>query len=204
MTEKIKKFKQVPAEVPISDLSPLNINCGSTKCEDGLHCFRLTKREIEKLGTSGVCKTCGADLVNWKRIQKQNPKDAKFIFQSLKNELIRHVYWHMPIAQKDIDKALKLGDNELSNRIVHRMTNIIGIAEPYRNGYTPYSGNVIFYAQHATATCCRRCMEYWYDIPMGRPLTKTEIAFSTELIQLYLKERVPEVFKMAEHADFRQ
>ena len=201
MAAKIKKFKKVPVDVPVKDLTPLNINCGSTKCEAGLHCFRMTKREIEKLGTSGICKTCGADLINWKRIRKQNPKDAKFIFQSLKSELIRHVFWHLPINQRDIDKALKIGSIEVENKIIDRMTKTIGIANPYRNGYTPYSGNVIFYAQHATATCCRRCMEYWYDIPMGKPLTKDEISFSKDLIQLYLKERVPELFEQSKYAN---
>ncbi len=193
-TVKRKKFTKVPVEIPISDLSPLNINCGSTKCEDGLHCFRMTKKQIEKAGSAGVCKTCGVNLINWDRVQKQNPRDAEFIFKELKNELIRHVFWHMPIDIKDIERALKRGTSAIDARIVHRLTNIIGIPKPFRNGFTPYKGDIIYYAQHATATCCRRCMEYWYDIPMGRQLTNEEISFSKELITLYLKERLPQLY----------
>lgn len=197
MKTRKKKFAKVPVDVPISDLSPLNVNCGSTKCEDGLHCFRLTKSQIKKLGKSGVCKSCGVDVVNWKRIYEKNPLDAPFIFKSLKNELIRWVYWQIPVASDDIDKAHKRGVEEMERKIIHRLTNVIGIERPWRNGYTPYSGDVIYYAQHGTATCCRRCMEYWYDIPMGRRLNEEEILFAKELIMLYLRDRVPRLFSSA-------
>ncbi len=32
-----------------------------------------------------------------------------------------------------------------------------------------------FIAQHATACCCRGCLEKWHKIPKGRELTKDEI-----------------------------
>ena len=194
MTERVKKFTKVPVDVPISELSPLNINCGSTKCEDGLHCFRMTPRQIKKIGKSGLCKNCGIDMVEWARIYKRNALDAPFIFQSLKNELIRKIYWEIQIPEKDILKAHKLGVKQLSENIIHRMSTQIGVEKPYRNGFTPYAGNVIYYAQHATATCCRRCMQYWYDIPMGRALTRKEILFTKDLMLLYLKEKAPEIF----------
>ena len=190
------KFRKVPPEVPLSDLSPLNISCGTTKCEEGLHCFRMTKGQEKKWGATGVCKECGVKLIEWDRIRKKNSRDAQFIFKSLKNELIRHVFWHMPIKEKDVEKAIQVGATAVLQEARKRMKDTIGIKNPYRHGITPYQGNVIHYAQHATATCCRRCMEYWYDIPAkDRILTEEEIDFSTSLITLYLQERVPELFK---------
>jgi hypothetical protein len=190
------KFRKVPPEVPISDLGPLNISCGSTKCEEGLHCFRMTKSQIKKWGSTGVCKECGAHLIEWDRIQKQDSRDAKFIFDSLKNELIRHVFWHIPIKSKDVQNAMEKGAESVIDEARRRMTEKIGIMNPYRHGITPYTGNVIYYAQHATATCCRRCMEYWYGIPAkNRILTPDEINFSTDLVRLYLEERIPDLFK---------
>ena len=195
MKGKIKKFKKVPVDVPISELSPLNINCATTKCEEGLHCFRMTPTQIKKQGTAGRCNQCGVDLIDWERINKKNSRDASFIISSLKNELIRHVYWHLPIDKKALDKALRMGEKEIDLHAQKRMTEVIGIAKPFRKGFTPYTGEVVFYAQHATATCCRRCLQYWYNIPEGRPLTKKEIKFSTDLIHLFLKERLPQIYK---------
>ena len=39
---------------------------------------------------------------------------------------------------------------------------------------TPMRGHPVFIAQHATATCCRGCLEKWYGIPQGRELTTEE------------------------------
>ena len=35
-------------------------------------------------------------------------------------------------------------------------------------------GHPVFVAQHATATCCRGCLEKWYGIPQGRELNAEE------------------------------
>ena len=36
---------------------------------------------------------------------------------------------------------------------------------------TPMRGHPVFIAQHATACCCRGCLEKWHKIPSGRALT---------------------------------
>ena len=48
-------------------------------------------------------------------------------------------------------------------------------AQPEHDGkQTPMKGHPVFLAQHATGTCCRGCLEKWYQIPQGRPLTEWE------------------------------
>ena len=48
-------------------------------------------------------------------------------------------------------------------------------ADPARDGkQTPFRGHPVFVAQHATATCCRGCLEKWHRIPRGRELTADE------------------------------
>ena len=48
-------------------------------------------------------------------------------------------------------------------------------AAPHKDGkQTPYRGHPVFVAQHATATCCRACLEKWHAIPAGRPLSDEE------------------------------
>ena len=57
-------------------------------------------------------------------------------------------------------------------------------AEPANDGkQTPFRHHPVFIAQHATATCCRGCLEKWHDIRKGKPLTREE----KEYILLVLK-----------------
>lgn len=35
----------------------------------------------------GHCRSCGAELVDWKRVHRRDVDDATFVFKSLKNEL---------------------------------------------------------------------------------------------------------------------
>lgn len=49
-------------------------------------------------------------------------------------------------------------------------------AEPANDGrQTPMKNHPAFIAQHATATCCRKCLEKWHHIPRGQPLTEQQI-----------------------------
>ncbi len=191
------KFKRVPADVPVSDLSPLNISCSSTKCEDNLHYFKTSLSSVKKFGESGVCRECGIKLVDWDRIHKNNIKDAKFIFNSMKHELIRHVYWHTPIDQGAIDKALRSTTTKMRIHAEKVIKSKLGKSGNAWDGQqTPQAGNeIVHYAQHATATCCRKCLEYWHNIKRDIILSDGQIEYCTDLIMLYIEERVPELPK---------
>jgi exodeoxyribonuclease V alpha subunit len=53
---------------------------------------------------------------------------------------------------------------------------------------TPMKGHPVFIAQHATATCCRGCLEKWHHIPKGRMLSEKEIDYIVNLIMLWINE----------------
>jgi hypothetical protein len=56
---------------------------------------------------------------------------------------------------------------------------------------TPYGGKeIINYARHATATCCRSCLQYWYDIDENSELTEKQLQFCSDLIMYYVEQRV--------------
>ena len=56
-------------------------------------------------------------------------------------------------------------------------------AQPHNNGkQTPYRGHPVFVAQHATATCCRTCLERNHDIPKGRALDESEREYVVDVI----------------------
>ena len=57
---------------------------------------------------------------------------------------------------------------------------------------TPMKGHPVFLAQHATATCCRGCLNKWYNIPKGRLLTEHEIDFCVALIMEWINKEMKE------------
>ena len=54
---------------------------------------------------------------------------------------------------------------------------------------TPFKGHPVFVAQHATATCCRTCLEKWHRIPQGRELTAAEQDHVVRAIAMWLENQ---------------
>ena len=170
----------------------LNIKCTSADCEHDLHCFKQLKKMTEE--QRGKCRYCGADLVDWDRLHVRDFSDVAYTFAALKNEMIRHCFFHSVIDEKAVRHAQRKGRIELKEAARHRLAKYLAPAEPARDGrQTPFEGNAIFYAQHATATCCRTCLEYWHNIPKGRTLNAEERAYCAALVDCFLDERMPEL-----------
>ena len=49
-------------------------------------------------------------------------------------------------------------------------------------------GHPAFVAQHATATCCRACIQKWHGIVKEKDLSKEEIEFFADLIMAWTEE----------------
>ena len=80
------------------------------------------------------------------------------------------------LRRKGLDKVLEHAAEFIEQRLAP--------AEPANDGkQTPFRHHPVFIAQHATATCCRGCLEQWHSIQKGRPLTNKE----KEYILLVLK-----------------
>ena len=68
------------------------------------------------------------------------------------------------IAEKGIDTIRHHAEDFIRIRIA--------VANPPNDGkQTPMRGHPIFKAQHATATCCRGCIEKWWKIPKGTEIS---------------------------------
>ncbi|MEO1211592.1 MAG: DUF4186 domain-containing protein [Cyanobacteria bacterium J06638_20] len=62
-------------------------------------------------------------------------------------------------------------------------------ANPKNDGrQTPWGNHPVFVAQHATATCCRGCLEKWHGIPKGKPLSDAEQAYIVSVIERWLQD----------------
>ena len=172
--------------------APLDVKCTSADCENELHCFKQLQKMTED--QRGKCRYCGADLVDWNRLHVRDFGDVAYTFAALKNEMIRHHFFHKEIDEKAIRHAQRKGRSLLKEAARHRLAKYLAPAKPARDGrQTPFEGNAIFYAQHATATCCRTCLEYWHDIPKGRELAVEELVYCAALVDCYLEERMPDL-----------
>ncbi len=64
-------------------------------------------------------------------------------------------------------------------------------AEPRNDGkQTPYRGHPVFVAQHATATCCRTCLERWHEITRGRELDPGERDYVLDVIERWIEREL--------------
>ena len=61
---------------------------------------------------------------------------------------------------------------------------------PNEGKQTPMRGHPVFVAQHATATCCRDCLEKWHHIPKGRELTETEQEYVVDVIMEWIDREI--------------
>jgi Domain of unknown function (DUF4186) len=173
-------------------LEPLDVRCTSADCGSNLHCFRKSREMAES--DRGKCRYCHIDLIDWARVQRRDLADVDFTFDQLKHEMIRHSFWHREIDEKAINHALRKGRILLAEASLKRILQSVGGSKPFHDGYqTPYSGNVIYYAQHAVAACCRKCIEYWHGIPAGRELTEKEVDYLQSLVARYMEERLPDL-----------
>ena len=140
----------------------------------------------------GHCRDCGADLVDWPRVNKRDLRDVEYTFRSLKYELIRHHFWHEELDIRAVNYARRKGVSALEVAAEKRVRQTLGAADPYFDGrQTGKSGNPLFYAQHACAACCRKCVEYWHGIEQHKPLSEEEVQYLKELLMLYVKDRLP-------------
>ena len=84
------------------------------------------------------------------------------------------------IKEKGLDKIKSHAEDFIRDRIAS--------AEPVNDGkQIPMRGHSVFVAQHATATCCRGCIEKWHKFPKGRELTKIEQKYLVSVIMEWIK-----------------
>jgi hypothetical protein len=83
------------------------------------------------------------------------------------------------LARKGLEVVLEHGSEFIDRRLAP--------AEPANDGkQTPMRNHPVFVAQHATATCCRGCLEKWHAIPKGQELTLHQRQYVLDVIRRWL------------------
>lgn len=55
---------------------------------------------------------------------------------------------------------------------------------------TPFRGHPVFVGQHATACCCRECLQKWHGIAGGRELTAMEQDYLVKVLAHWLVQEI--------------
>lgn len=55
---------------------------------------------------------------------------------------------------------------------------------------TPIKGHPVFIAQHATATCCRGCLEKWHKIEKTHILNEREVLYIKNVIMKWIEREL--------------
>ena len=171
------------------------VTCSSYDCERDLHCFRR-RRPGKQSYRSEVCVACGAQLVEWQRLDNNDLNDVENTFKSLERELIRHHFWHNTFDERALKHAEGQGFVGLRQRAENRLRSSLrkpSSENSWDGRQTPLEGNVIYYAQHATATCCRKCAEIWHGFDREKQLTDDEFEYMSELVMRYIYKRLPDL-----------
>lgn len=105
---------------------------------------------------------------------------------------LRHSDFRSRFRLSNKDRAY-LHDRGLPTILMHATDFIekrLAPASPANDGkQTPWRGHPVFVAQHATATCCRSCLEKWHHIHRGQELTTVEKMYIIEVIARWLREQ---------------
>lgn len=86
------------------------------------------------------------------------------------------------LKEKGMSKVLDHAEDFIAKRLAP--ANI-----PNDGKQTPMRGHPVFVAQHATATCCRGCLQKWHQIQSGKTLSLDEQAYIVVVIEHWLQQQ---------------
>ena len=87
------------------------------------------------------------------------------------------------ISEKGMDTIRKHAEDFVRTRLAPE--NI-----PNDGKQTPMRGHPVFVAQHACACCCRKCLNKWYKVPIGTPLTEKQQEKIVNLLMSWIENKL--------------
>jgi Domain of unknown function (DUF4186) len=92
------------------------------------------------------------------------------------------------LTEKDRRYIQDKGIDTIRQHAIDFIKTRIALQYPKKDGkQTPMRGHPVFIAQHATATCCRGCIQKWHGIKKGKELSDPEIQYLVELIMRWIE-----------------
>ena len=93
------------------------------------------------------------------------------------------------LKDKDIlyieDKGIDKIRNHAYDFVTKRLADTSNVTDGKQ---TPMKGHPVFIAQHATGTCCRRCLEKWHYISKNKNMTDDDIKYAVDIIMSWIEK----------------
>ena len=110
----------------------------------------------------------------------------KNIFDKLSKSKFRSSFH---LKDKDIlyieDKGIDKIRNHAYDFVTKRLADTSNVTDGKQ---TPMKGHPVFIAQHATGTCCKRCLEKWHYISKNKNLTDDDIKYVVDIIMSWIEK----------------
>ncbi len=92
------------------------------------------------------------------------------------------------LTEKDKTYLAEKGDDVIRSHARDFVRQKLAPAEPVNDGkQTPMRGHPVFKAMHATACCCRGCLNKWYRVPLHKELTEIEQEKIVNLLMAWIE-----------------
>jgi len=112
----------------------------------------------------------------------------KEIYKKLLNSKFRSKF---SLSDKDIEYIKNKGIENIEKHAYDFINLRIAPEFIVNDGkQTPMKGHPVFIAQHATATCCRGCIEKWHKFPKNKKLSEEEIEYLVGLIMFWINIQI--------------
>lgn len=93
------------------------------------------------------------------------------------------------LKDKDILYIEDKGINKIRNHAYDFVTKRLADTSNVTDGkQTPMKGHPVFIAQHATGTCCRKCLEKWHHISKNKNMTDDDIKYVVDIIMSWIEK----------------
>lgn len=93
------------------------------------------------------------------------------------------------LKDKDIlyieDKGIDKIRNHAYDFVTKRLADTSNVTDGKQ---TPMKGHPVFIAQHATGTCCRKCLEKWHHIRKNKNMTDDDIKYVVDIIMSWIEK----------------
>lgn len=87
------------------------------------------------------------------------------------------------VKEQGLDKIRKHAQDFISKRIAPAFI-------PNDGKQTPMKNHPVFIAQHATASCCRKCISKWHGFAIGMELNEKQQEYLVNLIMSWIEKQM--------------
>ncbi len=138
--------------------------------------------QAKKSGYSYIPGTGSADSIVYKLPERDE------LFAGLDRSEFRSRFH---LSAKDREYVAEKGIGTVRSHAMDFVEKRLSAENPENDGkQTPMKGHPVFIAQHATACCCRGCLEKWHHIPSGKVLNVQEQKYIVDVLMYWIEKEM--------------